>query len=192
MPRKPRNEFAGAVWHVTSRGVNGENIFRYIDDYQRFLELFGGFATHFGWRVYKLTLMTNHTHAIIETPEPNLGKGMKRILERYAQSFNRRYNRTGHLFQGRFGSTLIEKESHLLEAIRYVLLNPVRAGMTRDIRDYRWTSYHLMMSDTPPPWLEVETVLRYFHPTDLVIARKLFLQFVEEGIDKPKPLCLIG
>ena len=190
MPRKLRNEFPGAVWHVTARGVNRENIFRLGDDYQQFFAIFARFATEFRWRVYKLMLMTNHLHLIVETPEPNLGRGMKRILEKYAQAFNRRYGRTGHLFQGRYGSVPIEKESHLLEAIRYVLLNPVRAGSVTDPRDYLWSSYHMMMSENPAPWLDVETVLRYFHPTDLGAARKLFLQFILEGIDKPKPQCL--
>jgi putative transposase len=112
--------------------------------------------------------MTNHFHLVLQTPEPNLSRGMKWLLGSYVVWFNKRHGRTGHLFGDRFHSDLIEKESYLTEAVRYVVLNPVRAGMVERPEDYRWSSYRATAGlARAPEWLALETLAPFFgEPSD--------------------------
>jgi REP element-mobilizing transposase RayT len=190
MPRKPRAEEANAVWHVTARGTARAPIFQHPSDYQLFLALFAQVATLYEWKVFVFTLMTNHLHLILQTCDPNLGVGMHNLLGRFASAFNKQYGRVGHLFQDRFKSQRILTESHLLEATRYVLLNPVRVGMVNDFRDYRWNSYKMMCSDMPPTWFDWTPVLSYLQRNEPFAAREQFWQFVDDGVAEPKPQVL--
>lgn len=115
------------------------------------------------WQIHAYVLMGNHYHLLMETPEPTLSRGMQRLNGSYTQKFNWRHQRVGHLFQGRFHSILVERESHLLELTRYVVLNPVRAGLVEDVADWRWSSYRATAGITPAPeWLEVGWTLAQF------------------------------
>src|SRR6185369_14352378 len=129
MARPLRLEFEGALYHVTSRGNERSPIFRDDRDRTKFLEILGSIASVSRWAVHAYCLMGNHYHLLLETPRPNLSAGMQRINGRYTQWFNRRHRRAGHLLQGRFKAILVERDPHLLELCRYVVLNPVRAGM---------------------------------------------------------------
>jgi len=103
------------------------------------------------WICHAYCLMPNHYHLLVETPLANLSQGMRQLNGAYTQAFNRRHNRTGHLLQGRYKAILVEKESHLLELARYIVLNPVRAKLVRHPRAWRWSSYRATAGDEEPP-----------------------------------------
>ena len=129
MARPLRIEFSGALYHVTSRGDRREPIFEDNEDRVLFLGTLAEGVERFNWVCHAYCLMTNHYHLVVETPDGNLSKGMRHLNGVYTQASNRRHARVGHLFQGRFKAILVDKDSHLLELARYVVLNPVRAGM---------------------------------------------------------------
>jgi putative transposase len=129
MARPLRLEHPGGVWHITSRGNERRDIFHTDRDRLRFLEFLSKAARRYNWTVYAYVLMSNHFHLVIETPEMTLSRGMHWLNGVYAQWFNRTRDRVGHLFQGRPKAILIEREGYLLEVLRYVALNPVRARM---------------------------------------------------------------
>ena len=141
MSRPLRLEYPGAIWHVTSRGNERKAIFADDDDREKFLEILGQAVVWADWRLHAYVLMGNHYHLLVETPEPTLSRGMRQLNGVYTQHYNRRHKRSGHLFQGRFKGILTEKESHLSELIRYVVLNPVRAKLCANAKDWRWSSY---------------------------------------------------
>jgi REP element-mobilizing transposase RayT len=166
MSRPLRLEYPGAVWHVTSRGNDRREVFRDDADRERFLSILERTVGLFRWKLHAYVLMTNHYHLLLETPEPTLSRGMRELNGLYTQAFNRRHRRAGHLFQGRFKAILVEKESHLLELCRYVVLNPVRAGAVTSARAWRWSSYRATAGLMPAPeWLETDWALRQFGAT---------------------------
>ncbi len=127
--------------------------------------------------------MTNHYHLLIRTPEPDLARGMHRVNGHYAQGFNRRHRATGHLFESRYHSVLVERDSHLLELCRYFANNPVRAGLCSHPADWRWSSYRAVIGlAIAPPFLAVEWLLAYFG-RDRIRARERLREFVEDGIE---------
>jgi len=181
MARPLRLEHSGAIWHVTARGNRKEDIF--LDDWDRraFLEHLAVTVEMCKWRIHAWVLMTNHYHLVVETPEPNLGRGVQRLNGPYAQGLNKRHGRVGHVFQGRYKAILVERESHLLELTRYVILNPVRAGMAERAEDYPWSSYLQTLGLVQGmDWLETEwTLLQFGH--DMREARRRFCEFVAEA-----------
>lgn len=129
--------------------------------------------------------MTNHYHLVVETPDANLSKGMRQLNGVYTQTFNRRHGLVGHLFQGRFKGILIERDSYLLELGRYVVLNPVRAGMVADAVAWEWSSYRSMLGITPAPsWLETDWLLGQFG-TSRDSAVTGYAAFVAAGVGQP-------
>jgi REP element-mobilizing transposase RayT len=180
--RPLRIAFPGALYHVTSRGNARAPI--YLDDHDRsrFLVVVQEVVERHHWRCYAYCLMTNHYHLVVDTPLGNLSAGMRQLNGVYTQAFNRRHARVGHLFQGRFSGILVERVSHLLELARYVVLNPVRAGMVGAPEDYRWSSLRATLGRSPlPSWLEAERLLQTFNSP----AR--YLEFVREGAGLPSP-----
>lgn len=156
MARALRIEFPDALYHVTSRGNERRAIFRCDRDRNMFLRLLGMAAKRFRWSVTAWTLMTNHFHLVIQTPEPNLSRGMHWLNGSYAGWFNRSHKRSGHLFQGRFDAFLVEKESYFIELLRYVVLNPVRAGLVAQPDQYRWSSYRATAGlEQAPDWFDL-------------------------------------
>ena len=184
MSRALRLDFAGATWHVFSRGNNHESIFLDDVDRLRFLELLGDAVERFKWIVYEYELMTNHYHFALDTPEPTLSRGMQWLNGKYAQWFNRRHRRSGHLFQGRFGGEVVEKETELLNVCRYIALNAVDAGMVERPEDYRWGSYRAHAGyEEAPKWLGTKELLARFAPVRTA-AQTLYRTFIAEGIGK--------
>ena len=182
MSRPLRPELPGAVWHVTSRGNERRDVFRHDRDRERFLAILGHTVSLFRWRLHAYVLMGNHYHLLLETPEPTLSRGMRQLNGIYTQAFNRSHRRAGHLFQGRFKAILVEKEAHLLELCRYVVLNPVRAGLVRGARDWRWTSYRATAGlGKAPEWLETEWTLEQFRRSRAK-AVPAYRRFVAEGV----------
>src|SRR3989338_2410799 len=129
MARAPRIQFEGAVYHLTARGNCRENIFFCDKDRWDFLKILGKAVHDHEWICHAYCLMTNHYHLLIETPKPNLSRGMRQLNGIYTQYVNHAHARVGHVFQGRFKSILVQKDNHLLELSRYIILNPVRAGI---------------------------------------------------------------
>jgi putative transposase len=163
MARPLRIEFAGALYHVTSRGNEQRTIFRSDRDREAFLAFLGKAAQRFGWSITAWVLMSNHYHLVIETPEPNLSRGMHWLNGVYAGWFNHAHGRCGHLFQGRFHAFLVERESYLAEVLRYVVLNPVRAGIVAKPETYRWSSYRVTAGlERAPEWFDVSSALLLF------------------------------
>ena len=153
MSRPLRLEFGGALYHLTARGDRQEPIFE--DDFDRllFLDLLAKEVLQQGWVMFAFCLMPNHYHLLLETPEPNLVQGMRRLNGVYTQAFNRRYRRVGHVLQGRYKSILVDKDVYFPEMCRYVVLNPVRVGMVISIEDWHWSSYPPTAGMVPcPPW----------------------------------------
>lgn len=131
--------------------------------------------------------MNNHYHLLLETPQANLSRGMRQLNGRYTQTFNRRHRRVGHLLQGRFTAILVEKEAHLLEICRYVVLNPVRAKMVTHPRLWAWSSYRGTAGErTGPSWLSTEWILAQFGSRQRE-AQLRYRQFVAEGREGPRP-----
>src|SRR3990170_1428331 len=147
MARPLRIEFPGALYHVTSRGDRREPIYEDDADRTTFLATLAEVLRRFNWTCYAYCLMTNHYHLVVGTPDGNLSKGMRQLNGMYTQATNRRHRRTGHLFQGRFKGILIDKDAYLLELARYVVLNPVRAGMVKHPRLYAWSSYRAVVGE---------------------------------------------
>jgi hypothetical protein len=131
--------------------------------------------------------MGNHYHLLLETPKPNLSRGMHRINSIYSQKFNLRHERVGHLLQGRFKAILVEKERHLLELVRYVVLNPVRAGLTGHAGGWRWSNYLATAGLAPvPAWLETQwTVAQFGNGPDARLAYREFVAAGCAGVDRP-------
>src|SRR5262245_9552496 len=163
MTRPLRLEFPGACYHVTARGDRQESIFEDKSDYLTFIDFLAKEVTQQAWVLYAFCLMDNHYHLLLETPEPNLVTGMRRLNGVYTQAFNRRHGRAGHVLQGRYKSILVDKDSYLLELCRYVVLNPVRAKMVTSVDRWRWSSYLATVGKMPcPDWLAAGQVLSLF------------------------------
>ena len=182
MARPLRIEFPGAVYHVTSRGNEQRRIFQSDRDRKAFLDFLGDAAKRFGWSVTAWVLMTNHFHLVIQTPQPNLSRGMHWLNGSYAGWFNRQHKRWGHLFGGRFKAFLIDKETYFTEVLRYVVLNPVRAGLAARPEAYRWSSYRATAGlENAPEWLDVNAALTPFAP-DTELAQTYYSEFVAAKI----------
>ena len=187
MARPLRLEFAGALYHVTSRGDRREDIYETDKDRENYLSILGDVCETYHWHCHAYCLMMNHYHLLIETPEGNLSKGMRQLNGVYTQQFNRANSRVGHVFQGRYKAILVDKDSYLLELARYIVLNPVRAGIVRAAKEWRWSSYRATAGQQAvPPWLEVGWLLAAFgkRRSSAIAAYK---RFVTEGKDQVSP-----
>lgn len=181
MARPLRLEYEGAVYHVTSRGNARQDIFLVDPDRELFVSVLGDTVERFSWLCHAYCLMSNHYHLLLETPEANLSRGMRHLNGVYTQAFNRRHMRSGHVLQGRFKAIVVEKESHLLELARYVVLNPVRARMVRSAKDWPWSSYRATAGlAEAPPLLTIGWILKQFHG-DHRRAPVRYRQFVKQG-----------
>jgi putative transposase len=187
MARPLRIEFAGALYHVTARGDRQEDIYLTDTDRIVFLEILGQVVERFNWLVHAYCLTDNHYHLLIETPDGNLGQGMRQLNGVYTQTSNRNNQRVGHVFQGRYKAILVQRDAYLLELCRYIVLNPVRARMVKNEKAWPWSSYR----DTagyrqPPEWLHIEWLLAAF-ASRLSRAQEKYQQFVSEGKDQSSP-----
>jgi REP element-mobilizing transposase RayT len=187
MARPLRIEYAGALYHVTSRGDRREDI--YLDDADRlmFLEVLAEVCGRFQWVCHAYCLMSNHYHLLIETRESTLGQGMRQLNGVFTQRSNRRHHREGHVFQGRYKAILVQKEAYLLELARYVVLNPVRAGIVRSAREWPWSSYRATAGwSEVPRVLTVDWLLSAFG-TRRKTAMQAYRRFVSEGKGASSP-----
>jgi len=187
MARPLRIEFAGALYHVTSRGNAQQDIYLDDEDRELYMLVLGECCKLFNWSVHSWCQMTNHYHLLIETPDANLSKGMRYLNGVYTQKFNRKHSRVGHVFQGRYKAILVDKNEYLQELLRYIVLNPVRAGMVEGAEDWDWSSYGVTAGISHcPSWFDREWVLSSFGKKEKT-AIKHYIQFVANGVQQPSP-----
>lgn len=162
MARPLRIEFKGAFYHITSRGNAQQAIFLDEKDFTDFLRVLCSVVKRYHFLLHTYCLMNNHYHLLIETPEANLSKGMRQLNGLYTQRFNKRHKRVGHLFQGRYKAILVDKDNYLLELSRYIALNPIRAKIVKDLKDYKWSSYQATIGHKGIPCLTTDWLLSQF------------------------------
>lgn len=182
MARPLRVEYPGAFYHVINHGNSQENLFKSPRDYEKFLKYLEKAAERFAVIIHTYCLMDNHYHLLLETAEPNLSVTMQWLNVSYATYFNRKHNRNGHLFQGRFKAILIEAEAYLKHLSRYIHLNPVRARIIDKPEQYRWSSYSVFIGkQKSPKFLKTDWLLSNFG-SNTKKARKSYKEFIE-GVD---------
>ncbi|HQQ47805.1 MAG TPA: transposase, partial [Acidobacteriota bacterium] len=172
----------GALHHVTSRGNERGTVFLDDTDRDLFLEMLSSVVEKYKWTCHAYCLMDNHYHLLIETPFANLAVGMRQLNGVFTQKYNKKHERTGHLFEGRYKAILVEKESHLLQTARYIVLNPVRAYIVGDPADWKWSSFNATVGATrKPDLLSVDWLLgRFGQRRDISATR--YADFVRKGV----------
>ena len=181
MARALRIEYEGALYHITSRGNAHADIFVDDEDRRTFLATLEETVSRYGWNCHAYCLMSNHYHLLIETLAPNLSRGMQLLNGVYTQRFNRRHKRVGHVLQGRYKGILVERESYLLELARYIVLNPVRAGMVASEAEWPWSSYLATSGQAKvPTYLHIDWILACFHERRDQAVRD-YRRFVRQG-----------
>jgi REP element-mobilizing transposase RayT len=176
------------------RGIDGVVIFRDDQDREDFLSRIGHLVESTGTRILAWVLMDNHIHLLLFSGPSGIAAFMRRLLTGYAIWFNRRYQRIGHLFQNRYKSIVCEEDVYLLELVRYIHLNPIRAAVVKSIDDldrYRWSGHSVLVGKRENAWQECEYVLRHFSDKPKR-AMRLYRQFVREGVDKGRKMELVG
>ena len=145
MPRRPRLQEAGLLHHVVCRGNDRQPIFSSVLDFQKYLEFLAQATQLYPVKIYNFVLMNNHVHLLIEpVAEGNLSKFMEYVSKNYAKYFNKAYQRFGHVFQGRFKSFLVQSERYFFACSRYIDLNPVKANLIENPKDYQWSGYNAL------------------------------------------------
>ena len=181
MARKLRAEVAGGLYHVITRGNNRRQIFNSPADYHKFLSLLSAQKLKLPFFLYAYCLMTNHVHLLIERQADTIGRIMHGLLTGYSQYYNRRYRRVGHLLQGRHKSILCQSDRYLAELVRYIHLNPVRAGMVRRPEQYKYSGHRAYLGLAPAEILDIDPVLRHFGAKKN-IARAAYSEFMAAGM----------
>jgi putative transposase len=181
MARTPREEEVGGFYHVAARGCDGQDIFRDDVDRRELLMRLGRTSRRYNWICLGYCLMTNHFHLVVTIPDGGLSSGMQELVSGYARQTNRRYGRRDHLFKQHFFSARLKRHEHLLEASRYVVLNPVRAGLCRMPDEWRWSSYRACAGLAfAPPYLARDRLLALFGRSPKV-AEARYCEFVAAG-----------
>ena len=165
MPRQPRLDTPGALHHVMGRGIDGIEIFGDQKDRTDFLDRLSNLCKADAFAVYAWTLMDNHFHLLLRTGKLSLSDSMRKLLTGYAVNYNRRHKRYGHLFQNRYKSILCEDDPYLLELTRYIHLNPLRAGVVKELKElnvYQWCGHSVIMGSIKLSWQDSDTILAYF------------------------------
>ena len=186
MPRQPRLDAPDTLHHVMVRGLERRAIFRDDRDRSDFVARVAHLAEQGAWTVSAWALLANHAHLLVRTGTRPLARNMRSLLTGYAGAFNRRHHRVGHLFQNRYKSVVVEVEPYLLELVRYLHLNPLRAKVVPDLRAldrYAWTGHSAVLGTVPRPWQDTRTILAQFGPTTAP-ARKVYRAFVAAGIPR--------
>ncbi len=182
MPRPPRPQIENGIYHVVSRGVRRAPIFHDDDDRRAFLRLLAHVLSRYSWRCLAYCLMTNHFHLAVQTISPTVSRGMQCLNSRYCQEFSVRYGLPGHVLERRFHAEVVERQEHLVELIRYIALNPVRAGICGRPEDWAWSSYAATVGIVPAPELLDAAWVRGLFSADPVRAGRQFREFVIDGV----------
>ncbi len=180
MARKPRLHVPGGLYHVMLRGNGGQDIFFDDEDRYRLYLLIQQGMERYGHRIHGFCCMTNHIHLAVQVAEDPLSGIMQNLSFRYTRWINKKQSRTGHLFQGRYTAILVDMDRYLLELIRYIHLNPVRAGMVNHAVDHAWSSHRAYLGLETLPWLETDWVLGQFAKR-IKTCRRRYEAFVQAG-----------
>jgi len=194
MPRQARIDAPGALHHVICRGIDRQTIFSDDSDYGLFLERLADLIKESGTRCFAWALMTNHFHLLLRTGNRSVSDLMKRLLTGYAVNYNRRHNRVGHLFQNRFKSILCQQGAYLLELVRYIHLNPLRANIVTDypsLSKYPYCGHGVVLGRNKNDWQDRNYILRLFGTKEADAKRK-YRDFVRKGISMGKRPDLTG
>jgi REP element-mobilizing transposase RayT len=194
MPRKARIDAPGALHHIIARGIESKELFRDDADRVNFLERLGKIVLATQTQCLGWVLMPNHVHLLLRSGSLPIATVMRRLLTGYAVSFNRKYRRHGHVFQNRYKSILCQEDNYLTQLLRYIHLNPLRAGLVANMNDldkYLWSGHSVIMGKRKNNWQDIDYVLRLFG-NKKVNARREYRSFVQEGIDQGKRPDLIG
>jgi len=194
MPRKARIDAPGALHHIIIRGIERRKIFREDADRANFLDRLGGIIADTQTQCFAWALIPNHAHMLLRTGRVPVATVMRRLLTGYAVSFNRKYRRHGQLFQNRYKSILCQEDAYLKELVRYIHLNPLRAGLVSEMKDldrYGWSGHSVVMAKTKNDWQNIDYVLGLLDDTKLK-ARRQYRAFVQKGIAEGKRPDLTG
>ena len=194
MPRKSRIDAPGAVHHIIVRGIERRKLFVDDNDRNNFLDRIGGIITDTKTSCYAWVLIPNHFHLLLRTGQAPIATVMRRLLTGHAGYFNKRHRRTGHLFQNRYKSILCQEDTYLLELVRYIHLNPLRAGLIKDmdiLKKYPYSGHSALMGKAKKNWQDIKWILKLFDKR-LRVARRLYHEFVEKGISMGRRKDLTG
>jgi REP element-mobilizing transposase RayT len=194
MPRQARLDIPGLLQHVIVRGINRSDIFLGDDDREWFLDRFSSLLVETGTDCFAWALIPNHAHFLLRCNQSDLSRFMRRLLTGYAVMFNRRHSRSGHLFQNRYKSIVCEEEPYLLELIRYIHLNPLRAGLVKDLKNldrYPWCGHVTLLGKKVLAGQTVDEVLMFFGSKKKA-ARHAYMQFLSDGVAMGKRPELVG
>lgn len=185
MARPLRLQFPGGIYHVTARGNDRQPIFADDVDCARFLAVLASVVSRYRVRCHAYCLMVNHYHLLLETPGANLSPAMRQLNGVYTQRFNRRHERCGHVLQGRFGAQVVDGSAYLHEVCRYIVLNPVRAGLVPHPREWPWSSFRATAGEAPvPDFLTVGWVLALRGAPHPIAAARGYMRFIEEALSR--------
>ncbi|NIS78970.1 MAG: transposase [Anaerolineales bacterium] len=194
MPRKSRIDAPGALHHIIARGIERRKIFHDNRDRDGFLERLGGIVEETRTSCYAWAVMLNHFHLLLRTGTTPISVVMRRLLTGYAVSFNRRHRRQGHLFQNRYKSILCQEDPYLLELVRYIHLNPLRARLVNDLRSldrYPYCGHSALVGNRKNSWQDTDSILSLFDETRST-ARRRYREFCKNGISQGKRSDLVG
>jgi len=177
MARQWRIEFEGALYHILSRGNGQQDIFLGDEDRNCFIDVLGEMSERFAVDIFAYVLIDNHYHILLRTQKPNLSKSMQWLGTTYTRRFNLNHFRSGHLFQGRYKSIIIENDAYLLRLSHYIHRNPLRAGIVQRLADYPWSSYlAYAYNKRHPDWLKTDVILKQYNVKDKRRAYRLKVQ----------------
>jgi putative transposase len=194
MPRQSRIDAPGAFHHVMIHGIDRTAIFRTDEDRDSFLDRLGEILIGSSTPCYAWSLLSNHAHLLLRTGRIPIARVMRKLLTGYAVTFNRRYRRHGHLFQNRYKSILCEEDVYLQELVRYIHLNPLRAGLVHDLRElgsYAYSGHSVLVGKKKRLWQDRDYVLRYFGQTEKE-ARVAYISYVSDGVEQGRRPELVG
>lgn len=194
MPRKPRIDAKGLLYHVIARGIERREVFRDRKDRDFFLSRLGQLLIESNTPIYAFALIPNHFHILLRREATPIPTVMRRLLTGYAVYFNKKYSRSGHLFQNRYKATICQDDPYFLELIRYIHLNPIRANLVASINElehYPFGSHSYVMSKTKNNWFNKDLVLSHFGKTEKR-AKQIYLEFVNDGLSMGKRDDLVG
>lgn len=194
MPRQARLDAPGTLHHVIIRGIEKRSIFEDDKDRENFISRMGVVAKETDTAIYAWSLLTNHVHILLRSSRFGLSKYMRRLLTGYAINFNLRHNRHGHLFQNRYKSIVCEEEPYLLELVRYIHLNPLRANLVENmeaLERYPWTGHATMMGHNSNDWQATDYILALFDKRKKK-AQKNYKVFVSDGVKQGSRDDLVG
>ena len=176
MARRPRLFAAGVLYHVIVRGNQRQKTFTSDSDYQAYIERLARYRKRYGYVLYAYCLMPNHVHLLVESAEPPLSKFMQGLQQSYSQYFNVKHHKSGHVFEGRYKAILCQKDEYLLELIRYIHLNPVRAGMVKTPERYRYSAHHIYLQGKATETIDPAKIL------SMLGGKQAYRRFVHDGL----------